>query len=183
MLKLLSTLFEVDTYNNTQPLMVINHWVMAILSGHNQGNMDWNRILLIFFLVSTWVATIVQCAIGYDVLRWRSFYASHDNAWRAHYQEVFDRGIHEVSCCLGRTKYSYVPIRCWFLDEISLILVGTMLLTLFFTLPGVCWKMMIYVLWRSYWVTLWYVIVGARSDLQELFHIYSLYQKWMKVFI
>jgi hypothetical protein len=52
-----------------------------------------------------------------------------------------------------------------------------MLLTLFFTLPGVCWKMMIYVLWRSYWVTLWYVIVGARSDLQELFHIYSLYQK------
>jgi hypothetical protein len=85
---------------------------MAILSGHNQGNMDWNRILLIFFFVSTWVATIVQCAIGYDVLRWRSFYASHDNAWRAHYQEVFDRGIHEVSCCLGRTKYSYVPIRC-----------------------------------------------------------------------
>jgi hypothetical protein len=154
MLKLPLSLIEADTYNNTQPLMVINHWLMAILSGHNQGNMDWKRILLTFFLVSMWVATIVQCAIGSDVLRWRSFYASHDNAWRAHYQEVFDRGIREVSCCLGRTKYSYVPILCWFLDEISLTLVGTMPLTLFFTLPGVCWKMMIYVLWQSYWVTL-----------------------------
>lgn len=57
-----------------------------------------------------WVAIIVQCATGSDVLRWRSFYASHDIAWRAHYREVFDHGIREVLCCLGRVKYSYVPI-------------------------------------------------------------------------
>ncbi|KAG8054329.1 hypothetical protein GUJ93_ZPchr0001g31284 [Zizania palustris] len=52
-----------------------------------------------------WVATIVQCTAGSDVLRWRSFYASHDIAWRAHYREVFDHGIREVLCCLGRVKY------------------------------------------------------------------------------
>ncbi|KAK3162737.1 hypothetical protein QOZ80_1BG0093140 [Eleusine coracana subsp. coracana] len=77
-------------------------------SGHNQGNMDWKRTLLIVFLVSMWVATIIHCATGSDVLRWRSFYASHVIAWRAHYQEVFDHGIREVLCCLGRAKYSSV---------------------------------------------------------------------------
>ncbi|GJM92180.1 hypothetical protein PR202_ga08619 [Eleusine coracana subsp. coracana] len=83
---------------------------MTILPGHNQGNVYWNCTLLIVFLVSMWVATIIQCATGSDVLRWRSFYASHDIAWRAHYQEVFDHGIREVLCCLGRAKYSYVPV-------------------------------------------------------------------------
>ena len=62
-----------------------------------------------------WVAIIVQCATGSDVLRWRAFYASHDIAWRAHYREVFDHGIHEVLCCLGRVKYSYVPLWSTFL--------------------------------------------------------------------
>ncbi|KAG0540581.1 hypothetical protein BDA96_03G421400 [Sorghum bicolor] len=76
-------------------------------SGQSQ-NGDWRRILLITFLVSMWVSTIVQCATGSDVLRWRSFYASHDIAWRAHYREVFDHGIREVLCCLGRVKYSSV---------------------------------------------------------------------------
>ncbi|RVW58950.1 Retrovirus-related Pol polyprotein from transposon RE1 [Vitis vinifera] len=37
--------------------------------------------------------------------RWRSFYATQDNAWKAHYREVFDRGIREALCCLGRFKY------------------------------------------------------------------------------
>ncbi|XP_062207788.1 uncharacterized protein LOC133909388 isoform X2 [Phragmites australis] len=77
-------------------------------SGHHQDNSGRNNILLIVFLVSMWVATIVQCATGSDVLRWRSFYASHDIAWRAHYREVFDHGIREVLCCLGRVKYSSV---------------------------------------------------------------------------
>lgn len=76
-------------------------------SGQNQKS-DGRRILLIAFLVTMWVATIVQCATGSDVLRWRSFYASHDFAWRAHYREVFDHGIREVLCCLGRVKYSSV---------------------------------------------------------------------------
>ncbi|KAJ1286666.1 hypothetical protein BS78_03G369500 [Paspalum vaginatum] len=75
--------------------------------GQNQ-NSDRRHILLIFFLVSIWVATITQCTTGSDVLRWRSFYASHDIAWRAHYREVFDHGIREVLCCLGRVKYSSV---------------------------------------------------------------------------
>jgi hypothetical protein len=89
-----------------------NHW---ILSGKIQNNKDWKHILLIAFLVSMWVAIIVQCVTGSDVLRWRSFYASHDIAWRAHYREVFDHGIREVLCCLGRVKYSYVLIWSTFL--------------------------------------------------------------------
>lgn len=50
---------------------------------------------------------IIQCSTGSDVLRWRSFYATHDTAWKAHYREVFDHGIREVLCCLGRVKYLY----------------------------------------------------------------------------
>ncbi|XP_072965575.1 uncharacterized protein [Typha angustifolia] len=46
-----------------------------------------------------------MCFSGSDVLRWRSFYASRDAAWKAHYREVFDHGIREVLCCMGRTKY------------------------------------------------------------------------------
>ncbi|URE04553.1 hypothetical protein MUK42_18956 [Musa troglodytarum] len=46
-----------------------------------------------------------RCSTGSDVLRWRSFYATHDTAWKAHYREVFDHGIREVLCCLGRVKY------------------------------------------------------------------------------
>uniref|UniRef100_K3XF02 Uncharacterized protein n=1 Tax=Setaria italica TaxID=4555 RepID=K3XF02_SETIT len=65
-------------------------------SGKIQNNKEWKRILLIVFLVSMWVAIVVQCVTGSDVLRWRSFYASHDIAWRAHYREVFDHGIREL---------------------------------------------------------------------------------------
>ncbi|KAL5229241.1 hypothetical protein ABZP36_017506 [Zizania latifolia] len=78
------------------------------LSGQNNDTSDWKHTLLVIFIVVMWVATIVQCAAGSDVLRWRSFYASHDIAWRAHYREVFDHGIREVLCCLGRVKYSSV---------------------------------------------------------------------------
>uniref|UniRef100_A0A8R7PX87 Fungal lipase-like domain-containing protein n=2 Tax=Triticum urartu TaxID=4572 RepID=A0A8R7PX87_TRIUA len=77
-------------------------------SGHDKDVNDWKNILLMIFLVVMWVGTIVQCATGSDVLRWRSFYATHDIAWRAHYREVFDHGIREVLCCLGRAKYSSV---------------------------------------------------------------------------
>jgi hypothetical protein len=47
--------------------------------------------LLIAFLVSMWVATIVQCATCSDVLRWRSLYASYDITWRVHYLEVLEK--------------------------------------------------------------------------------------------
>ncbi|EMS63541.1 Sn1-specific diacylglycerol lipase alpha [Triticum urartu] len=81
--------------------------------GHDKDVNDWKNILLMIFLVVMWVGTIVQCATGSDVLRWRSFYATHDIAWRAHYREVFDHGIREVLCCLGRAKYSYVSGAEW----------------------------------------------------------------------
>ncbi|KAL6970825.1 hypothetical protein U1Q18_030509 [Sarracenia purpurea var. burkii] len=48
---------------------------------------------------------VVQCFTGSDILRWRSFYATEDNAWKTHYREVFDHGIREALCCLGRFKY------------------------------------------------------------------------------
>jgi len=53
---------------------------------------------------------IIQCITGSDVLRWRSFYATHDTAWKAHYREVFDHGMREALCCMGRVKYLYVSI-------------------------------------------------------------------------
>ncbi|OAY73889.1 hypothetical protein ACMD2_01234 [Ananas comosus] len=65
----------------------------------------WKHTLLITFLVLVWLVVIIQCITGSDVLRWRSFYATHDAAWKAHYREVFDHGIREIFCCLGRTKY------------------------------------------------------------------------------
>ncbi|KAK4266539.1 hypothetical protein QN277_027439 [Acacia crassicarpa] len=48
---------------------------------------------------------LVQCFSGSDVLKWRSFYETHDNAWKHHYREVFDHGLRETLCCLGRFRY------------------------------------------------------------------------------
>ncbi|GAB2272644.1 hypothetical protein Dimus_007466 [Dionaea muscipula] len=48
---------------------------------------------------------LLQCFTSPDVLRWRSFYDTQDNVWKVHYQEVFDHGIREALCCLGRAKY------------------------------------------------------------------------------
>ncbi|CAA6663976.1 unnamed protein product [Spirodela intermedia] len=66
---------------------------------------SWKRGLIIFFPILVWGVVILQCFTGSDVLRWRSFYATHDTAWKAHYHEVFDHGIREALCCLGRVKY------------------------------------------------------------------------------
>ncbi|KAJ4757979.1 Sn1-specific diacylglycerol lipase [Rhynchospora pubera] len=68
----------------------------------------WKHNSIIALLVITWVVVIMQCFSGSDVLRWRSFYSSHDTAWQVHYREVFDHGIREVLCCLGRAKYMSV---------------------------------------------------------------------------
>ncbi|KAJ6338807.1 hypothetical protein OIU76_008295 [Salix suchowensis] len=51
----------------------------------------------------------MHCFVGPAVLRWKSFYETQDDAWKAHYQEVFDHGIHEALCCLGRAKYMGAP--------------------------------------------------------------------------
>ncbi|KAL9264080.1 Diacylglycerol lipase-beta-like protein [Drosera capensis] len=61
--------------------------------------------MLLPFMIITWFVALLQCFFGPDVLRWRSFYATHDHVWKAHYQEVFDHGIREALCCLGRAKY------------------------------------------------------------------------------
>ncbi|XP_020090740.1 uncharacterized protein LOC109711847 isoform X1 [Ananas comosus] len=74
-------------------------------SGQDSRDGGWKHTLLITFLVLVWLVVIIQCITGSDVLRWRSFYATHDAAWKAHYREVFDHGIREIFCCLGRTKY------------------------------------------------------------------------------
>lgn len=65
----------------------------------------WQRTMLILFMVIISYVGPVQCFAGADVLRWRSFYATEDNAWRAHYREVFDHGIREALCCVRRVKY------------------------------------------------------------------------------
>ncbi|KAK1379270.1 Sn1-specific diacylglycerol lipase beta [Heracleum sosnowskyi] len=48
---------------------------------------------------------VFRCLAGSDVLRWRSFYTTQHHAWKTHYQEVFDYGLREALCCMGRAKY------------------------------------------------------------------------------
>lgn len=73
--------------------------------GQDEADQVSGRALIALFLILSWVVVIVQCFTGSDILRWRSFYATHDMAWKAHYREVFDHGIREALCCLGRAKY------------------------------------------------------------------------------
>uniref|UniRef100_A0A0E0KS55 Uncharacterized protein n=1 Tax=Oryza punctata TaxID=4537 RepID=A0A0E0KS55_ORYPU len=72
--------------------------------GQDEADQVSKRALIALFLILSWVVVIVQCFTGSDILRWRSFYATHDMAWKAHYREVFDHGIREALCCLGRAK-------------------------------------------------------------------------------
>lgn len=69
------------------------------------GSCHWKRNILILFVIMVCSVTLLQCFTGSDVLKWRSYYATKDDAWKAHYREVFDHGIREVLCCLGRVKY------------------------------------------------------------------------------
>ncbi|KAL2323814.1 hypothetical protein Fmac_022872 [Flemingia macrophylla] len=65
----------------------------------------WNHRCFSFFLVLVSFVAILHCFAGSDVLKWRSFYETHHHAWKCHYSEVFDHGIRETLCCLGRVKY------------------------------------------------------------------------------
>nr|XP_018486679.1 PREDICTED: sn1-specific diacylglycerol lipase beta-like [Raphanus sativus] len=65
----------------------------------------WKQRLQVSFLITVCFVALAQCFTGSDILQWRSFYATQDDAWKAHYQEVFDHGIREVLCCLGRREY------------------------------------------------------------------------------
>ncbi|WCJ41481.1 lipase class 3 family protein [Euphorbia peplus] len=78
-----------------------SHCLLGLASnGHH-----WKQILLIIFVVMACVVPLIQCFAGSEVLRWRSFYTTEDDVWKAHYNEVFDHGIREVLCCLGRIEY------------------------------------------------------------------------------
>ncbi|XP_031110635.1 sn1-specific diacylglycerol lipase beta isoform X1 [Ipomoea triloba] len=65
----------------------------------------WQRNTVFLFIAMVIYVAPVQCFTGSDVLKWRSFYATEDYAWKAHYREVFDHGIREALCCLGRFNY------------------------------------------------------------------------------
>lgn len=109
----------------------------------------WKKIMLISFLILVWLAVIIQCSTGSDVLKWRSFYATHDAAWKAHYREVFDHGIREVLCCLGRAKYLYDIYL--FLHLVTNMIIHLLeILTLFIISLGVSWKKMKFILLQDY---------------------------------
>ncbi|KAG9447170.1 hypothetical protein H6P81_013298 [Aristolochia fimbriata] len=80
----------------------------ACFLGQDTGSKSWKRSSMFLFLFLAWLLAVIQCFTGTDVLRWRSFYATHDSAWKAHYHEVFDHGIREALCCMGRVKYMSV---------------------------------------------------------------------------
>ncbi|EFJ11348.1 hypothetical protein SELMODRAFT_126236, partial [Selaginella moellendorffii] len=63
------------------------------------------RDTLVILPIATWLLVLAQCCVGSDVLSWRSLYEMQHEAWRAHYREIFDRGIRELLCCLGRSRY------------------------------------------------------------------------------
>ncbi|XP_022761696.1 uncharacterized protein LOC111307767 isoform X2 [Durio zibethinus] len=65
----------------------------------------WKRKVMLLFMITACCIAIMQCFAGSDILKWRFFYATQDDAWKAHYQEVFDYGIREALCCLGRVEY------------------------------------------------------------------------------
>ncbi|XP_010999988.1 PREDICTED: sn1-specific diacylglycerol lipase beta isoform X3 [Populus euphratica] len=73
----------------------------------SNGN-KWKTKLLISFVIAVCTIPLIHIFVGPAVLRWRSFYQTQDDVWKAHYQEVFDHGIREALCCLGRVKYMRV---------------------------------------------------------------------------
>lgn len=73
--------------------------------GHDGDEGNWKQILVVSLSIMAWISATAQCCAGSNVLPWRSFYATHDGAWKAHYREIFDHGIREVLCCLGRARY------------------------------------------------------------------------------
>ncbi|XP_010522218.1 PREDICTED: uncharacterized protein LOC104800916 isoform X3 [Tarenaya hassleriana] len=76
--------------------------------GLTSDSLEWEKTLQVAFVIAVCFVALAQCFIGSDILQWRSFYTTQDDAWKAHYQEVFDHGIREVLCCLGRAKYMSV---------------------------------------------------------------------------
>lgn len=63
------------------------------------------QTLLIILPIASVMVVIVQWCTGSDVMAWRSLYTTCEDAWRAHYREMFDYCIREALCCLGRSRY------------------------------------------------------------------------------
>ncbi|XP_076905914.1 uncharacterized protein LOC143561826 [Bidens hawaiensis] len=78
-----------------------NACILGLLSTRT----TWLHYMVAVFIIMVCVVTMIQCFSGSDVLRWRSFYTNENKAWKHHYREVFDHGIREALCCLGRGKY------------------------------------------------------------------------------
>ncbi|KAI3764519.1 hypothetical protein L2E82_14530 [Cichorium intybus] len=78
-----------------------NACILGLLSTNN----IWLYSTAVSFIIMVCFVTLLQCFSGSDVLRWRSFYTNENKAWKHHYHEVFDHGIREALCCLGRVKY------------------------------------------------------------------------------
>ncbi|XP_024988747.1 uncharacterized protein LOC112523389 isoform X2 [Cynara cardunculus var. scolymus] len=78
-----------------------NACVLELLS----TNTTWLHNMAVVFVIMVCYVTLVQCYSGSDVLRWRSFYTNENKAWKHHYREVFDQGLREALCCMGRVKY------------------------------------------------------------------------------
>ncbi|KAJ6941282.1 hypothetical protein NC651_007154 [Populus alba x Populus x berolinensis] len=70
------------------------------LAGTASNGNKWKTKLLIPFVITVCSVPLMHCFAGPAVLRWRSFYETQD-AWKVHYQEVFDHGIREALCCLS----------------------------------------------------------------------------------
>ena len=69
------------------------------------GTGKWLQTLLIILPIASVMVVIVQWCTGSDVMAWRSLYKTCEDAWRAHYREMFDYCIREALCCLGRSRY------------------------------------------------------------------------------
>ncbi|KAJ7957348.1 Sn1-specific diacylglycerol lipase beta [Quillaja saponaria] len=95
----------------TYLILNMAHYVSAgrtscnCVSGVVSNSSRWKHKLLVLFMIMMCFVAVIQCFAGSDVLRWRSFYETLDHAWKAHYREVFDNGIREALCCMGRVKY------------------------------------------------------------------------------
>ena len=64
------------------------------------------RVLLLLLLPLSLLLSLSHCWLGSEVLSWRAFYASRDEAWRMHYRALFKSGISDVLCCIGRPGLS-----------------------------------------------------------------------------
>ncbi|XP_040869433.1 uncharacterized protein [Glycine max] len=82
-----------------------HHFSTSHSNHHCLLESKWNHTPVSIFIILVSSVAVLQCFTGSDIIKWRSFYETHDHAWKCHYSEVFDHGIRETLCCLGRLQY------------------------------------------------------------------------------